>query len=208
VALFVKICGVTNAEDAITAVDLGASAVGINLIRTSKRAVSESVAKEIASAITGRAIVVGVVADLPVDELRRVGAEIGFDRLQLHGAETPDIVRAASTGYKAVPIGDRADVEAAERFSSDPLLLDAKVVGAFGGTGVVFDWALVVELAARRAVLIAGGLTPHNVAEAIRVVRPWGVDVSSGVERTGNPRRKDPEKMRAFIDNARAAGQR
>lgn len=207
-ALFVKICGVTNAEDALAAVDLGASAVGINLIRTSKRAVSESVAKEIAAAITSRAIVVGVVADFSVEELQRVRAEIGFDRLQLHGAETPDIVRAASIGYKAVPIGERADVEAAERFSSDPLLLDAKVVGAFGGTGVVFDWSLVVELAARRAVLLAGGLTPDNVAEAIHVVRPWGVDVSSGVEQAGNPRRKDPAKMRAFIEKAREAGAR
>jgi phosphoribosylanthranilate isomerase len=200
----VKICGVTSIEDAVMAVDLGA--VGVNLIPTSLRVVDVSTARGIARAVGGRALVVGVVADLDVDAMRalRDAAELGC--LQLHGGEAPDVLAPLLPhAYKALRIGSAADVAVADAYPGDHLLVDAKVPGALGGTGTTFDWALVVALAARRKLTLAGGLTPANVIAAVRATRPYCVDVASGVEREGKPRAKDAERVRAFIANARDA---
>lgn len=202
-ARFVKICGVTRVEDAVFAAEEGADAIGVNLVPTSKRRVDETVARRIAEAVGSRAEVVAVVADLSLREMRNVRESTGIEWLQLHGDETVDVItEILPHAFKAVAIGDAKDVERAAGFPSERLLVDAKVTGELGGTGTTFDWSLVRGLTSTRRLILAGGLTPDNVGEAIRTVDPWGVDVASGVERA--PGIKDPSKVRAFIRAVRA----
>lgn len=200
---FVKICGVTSVEDAAFVADAGADAIGVNLVPTSKRHVSDAVAQDIASAVGKRAIVVAVVADSSPDRLREVREATGIRFLQFHGRESPaDLAAFLPDAFKAVAIGDQRDVDEAGVFPGDWLLVDAKVSDRFGGTGETFDWSLVRGLAAKRKLILAGGLTPENVRDAIRSVDPWGVDVASGVEH--EPRVKDRVKVRAFIRAVRS----
>ncbi len=204
--MIVKICGVTTPEDAERAVLAGADAVGVNLVPESKRRVTEDEARAIVHAIGQRVTVVAVVADLPLGELHALRDRLGVHELQLHGAEPPEVLAGLlPRAYKAVRIGDAADAEAASRWAGDVLLVDAKVEGQLGGTGATFDWSLVTALAAQRRVIVAGGLTAANVTDAIARVAPYGVDVASGVEAAGDPRRKDEAKMRAFVARAREA---
>lgn len=201
--LFVKICGITRETDALLCVDAGASAIGLNFVPSSKRRVDAAAARRIVDVVAGRAEVIAVIADLPGGEVRRLRAATGIDWVQLHGDESPaELDAVLPRAFKAARIGDAADVRAAEAFGGERLLADAKVPGETGGTGVAFDWALVTDLAARRRLILAGGLNPENVASAVRVVRPWGVDVASGVESA--PGIKDAAKVRAFIREARA----
>jgi len=200
---FVKICGITRAQDGVFAVEAGADAIGVNLVPTSKRAVSESTARQIAEAVASRAMVVAVVADESTDRLRALRDSTGIDWFQLHGCESPgELSLLLPRAYKAVRIGEAADVESAARFPGDWLLVDAKVPGQLGGTGERFDWSLVRGLAAARKLILAGGLDPDNVAAAIRAVDPWGVDVASGVEQ--EPGLKDEAKVMAFISAVRS----
>ncbi len=201
--MWVKICGITCVEDAQLAADAGADAIGVNLVGASPRSVDEAGARAIADAVRGRVSVVGVVADRDVALLRALRERVGLDLLQLHGDESPELLDALlPAAYKALRIGSAADVERAERYGGELLLVDARVEGALGGTGESFDWRLVEGLARRRRLILAGGLTPDNVARAIRAVGPWGVDVASGVERS--PRQKDPDAVRRFLLAARA----
>jgi phosphoribosylanthranilate isomerase len=203
-AVHVKICGITSVDDALTAVDAGASAIGLNFIASSPRRVDVGRAREIARAVGDRALVVGVVADLSVDEMRalKVDAELGC--LQLHGDEAPEALLALLPhAYKAVRIADASDVTRAARFGGEHLLADAKVTGMLGGTGVTFDWSLVASIARARKLTLAGGLTPDNVADAVRAVRPYCVDVASGVELA--PGVKDAARVRMFIARAQSA---
>jgi phosphoribosylanthranilate isomerase len=205
----VKICGVRSGSDARACVELGASAIGVNFVPSSPRCVDVSVAREIARAVhaTGaKVIVVGVVADLPLDEMRALVREAELDCLQLHGEESHDTLAALLPhAYKASRIATREDVARARAYPGEHLLVDAKVSGVLGGSGVAFDWALVKELAATRRLTLAGGLEPENVERAVREVRPYCVDVASGVERAGAPGEKDLAKVRAFVDAARRA---
>jgi phosphoribosylanthranilate isomerase len=204
-SLWIKICGVTSVDDARRAVDAGANAVGVNLVPSSKRYVDEPTARAIAEALDGAVEVVAVVADRAVEELPALAARLGVRSLQLHGNEPPAIVAAlVPLAYQAVRIAVPEDVTRARDFPGARLLADAKVSGELGGTGHTFDWSLVTELARDRALVLAGGLTADNVAAAVARVRPYGVDTASGVESTG-PRAKDPEKMRAFVREARRA---
>jgi phosphoribosylanthranilate isomerase len=140
-----------------------------------------------------------VVADLDAARLRALLAATGARCLQLCGEETPDLVREfLPHAYKAVRIGSREDVSDASRYPGEHLLVDAKVAGKLGGTGKTVDWPLVEPLARARKLTLAGGLRPDNVVAAIRAVRPFCVDVASGVEKDGDPRHKDAEKLRAF----------
>lgn len=205
-ALYVKICGVTRVADALSAVEAGADAVGVNFVATSKRCVSEDAAGRIVEAVGDRAEVIAVVADWDPARLRRLRSATGIEWLQLHGTESPEWLEAVlPKAYKALRVGGPEDVAAAAAFGGERLLVDAKVPGHLGGTGARFDWSLVTELVRARRVLLAGGLTPENVAEAVSRVRPWGIDVASGVERKDDPREKDPERVRAFIARARSA---
>ena len=202
--LYVKICGVTRVADAEACIAAGVSAVGVNLVPGSKRRVDEDTARRIAAAVAGRIDVVAVVAGLPVAELVQVLERVRADWLQLHGEESPaELERVLPRALKAVRIGDAGDAARARAFGGERLLVDAKVDGELGGTGAVFDWTLVRELARERKLILAGGLRPENVADAVRAVAPFGVDVASGVE--SSPGVKDVMKVRAFVEAARAA---
>jgi phosphoribosylanthranilate isomerase len=204
-SLWVKICGITNAEDARVALDAGADAIGVNLIASSRRAVDIATARRLREAIGKRAEVVAVVADLDARELEELRDRTGIRSLQLHGSESPEeLARLGSDAYKAVRVAEASDVDAARDYGGSRLLVDAKVPGELGGTGQSFDWSLVTELAKARSLVLAGGLTPDTVAEAVRFVQPYGVDTASGVE-GADPRRKDPEKVARFVRAARGA---
>ena len=203
-ARFVKVCGVTRLEDALFAVDAGAQAIGVNLVPASSRRVDLSAAKRIADAVSDRALVVAVVADLSVSEMKDIRASTGIEWLQLHGGESNGTLsELLPHAFKAVRIGSASDAALADSFDGARVLVDAKVSGQLGGTGATFAWSLVRGLSKSRQVILAGGLSPENVREAIRVVNPWGVDVASGVER--QPGIKDPLKVLAFIEAVRGS---
>ncbi|TKD10390.1 phosphoribosylanthranilate isomerase [Polyangium fumosum] len=205
-ALHVKICGFTRVDDVEAAVSAGADMIGLNFVSGSPRRIDVTLARALVSAARGRVEIVGVVADLDPARVAELVAEVGLDRVQLHGDELPEVIDALGPrAFKALRIGGAEDVALAARYGGDLLLVDARVPGQQGGTGVRVDPALVVELARARRVLLAGGLGPDNVAEAVRVVRPWGVDVASGVESA--PGIKDERKMRVFVSEARRAAQ-
>jgi phosphoribosylanthranilate isomerase len=195
----VKICGITTVEDADLCLAIGASAIGLNFVPTSPRVIDVETAQRIVERVGTRTLTVLIVADRPADELRALLQSTGARCLQLSGDESPELVRELLPhAYKGLRIGSADDVGRAAAFPGDHLLVDAKVEGMLGGTGKTVDFALVETLARSRKLTLAGGLRPSNVAAAIRAVRPFCVDVASGVERDGNPRRKDPEKLRAF----------
>ncbi|HYO97534.1 MAG TPA: phosphoribosylanthranilate isomerase [Polyangiaceae bacterium] len=202
---WVKLCGITCTEDALAAVDAGADALGLNFVGSSKRQIDLDTALQIAEAVKGRVELVGVVANIPPKQLEALRSAALLDWLQLHGEESPATLAAVPRAFKAVAIATAADVAQADGFPGERLLVDAKVEGSSGGSGATFDWSLVMSLARHRTIILAGGLTPENVARAVRSVNPWGVDVASGIEQTGNPRRKDPEKMERFVRAARAS---
>jgi phosphoribosylanthranilate isomerase len=196
----VKICGVTTPGDALLCVDAGASAIGVNLVEGSPRRVDVGTARGIAEAVSGRALVVAVVRDRSIAEMRDLVARTGCGCLQLHGDEPPEVLAALLPhAYKAIAVAGPEDVARAAAYGGEYLLVDAKTAAGSGGTGKTFDWSLVAALARTRKLALAGGLTPENVAAAARAVRPHTVDVASGVEAAGDPRKKDPAKVRAFI---------
>ncbi len=200
----IKICGVTSPNQARACLDAGADSVGVNFVATSVRRVDAETARAIVVAIGSRALVVGVVAGMTVGEMRALRDATGVGCLQLHGEETAaDVAALLPHAYKAVRIATPSDVERARAMPGDYVLADAKVERALGGTGQTFDWSLVVDLARNRRLVLAGGLTPENVTRAVEAVRPWCVDVASGVESA--PRVKDAARLRAFVEAVRAA---
>ena len=204
--VWVKICGVTSVADAVLARDAGADAIGLNFVASSPRSVDLELGRRIRDAVVGSLEVVAVVADFDDDRLSELRAAVAPDWLQLHGSETNEALQRLLPGaYKVIHVHDGADVASADGFSGDRVLVDTKVKGQLGGTGLAFDYTLVQELAQRRPLILAGGLNPQTVAAAVRLVEPFGVDVASGVENPGEPRHKDPEKVRAFIERAKQA---
>ena len=202
--LRVKICGVTRVIDAVLAADAGADMIGLNFVEGSPRRVDLRTAREIAERVRGQVELVGVVADEDDARLVELQRDVGLDWLQLHGDEPPERVQALlPRAFKAVRVGSADDASRAMAYPGEILLVDARVEGQLGGTGVCVDPALVVALAGARRVMLAGGLKPDNVAEAVRAVGPWGVDTASGVESA--PGIKDPGKVTAFIAAARQA---
>ncbi len=201
----VKICGISSPEHAVFAASAGAALIGV-VFAPSRRRISLAVARQIAAAVDGAAQIVGLFVDATAQEIRETAAYVGLDAVQLSGTEPVTLLDALGglTLYKTVRLQGAPD-EAAW-LSSDArrvtLLADAHVAGIFGGTGALGDWDAAARLAARRSMMLAGGLTSENVAAAIARVRPWGVDVSSGVETAGS---KDPAKIAAFIAAAQAA---
>ena len=205
---YVKICGITSVEDAVMVAAAGADALGLNFVLSSKRVIDRATAAHISDAVGGQLELVAVVADQSTYELEELRETTGIRWLQLHGSETPeDLELLLPHAYKAIALANTADAARAQEYGGARLLADAKskIPGQLGGTGERFDWSLAVPLAARRDLIVAGGLAPGNVAEAVRTLRPFGVDVASGVELPGNPRHKDRALVEAFIANVRAA---
>jgi phosphoribosylanthranilate isomerase len=204
--MYVKVCGITQLDDAEAAIAAGADVLGFNFVAKSKRRVEVASAREIIAAVRGRVLSVALVADLPTRDALELLSALGADRLQLHGEESQDqLLELSPHAFKAIRVGGAADVERARAFPGHPLLVDAKVPGQLGGTGHTLDWPLVAALARERALMLAGGLTSENVERAVRIVQPWGVDAASGVETSGDPRRKDFDKMQRFVAAARRA---
>jgi phosphoribosylanthranilate isomerase len=200
--VFVKICGITNEEDALLAVAVGADAVGF-VFAPSTRQIAPTRVAEIVRRLPADVITVGVFRnELPARVVAIVN-QAGLHAAQLHGDETPEMVaevrRNVRTVFKAVAAGSEAFAHA-DAFGADAVLVDA----ATPGSGQVFDWRLAEDAPHSVRLIMAGGLTPDNVADAVTKVRPWGVDVSSGVERS--PGVKDPVLVRTFVRNARNAG--
>jgi phosphoribosylanthranilate isomerase len=201
----IKICGVTSVGQARACVEAGADAIGVNFASSSPRRVDLEVARAIVRALSPSGLVVAVVANMTVDEMRALRDSTGVGCLQLHGDEPAHHVSALLPhAYKAVRVATAEDVVRAEAMPGDYVMVDARVDGALGGTGRTFDWSLVVGLAKRRRVVLAGGLTPDNVASAIRQVQPWCVDVATGVESA--PGEKDIVKVHKFVEAVRGAG--
>jgi phosphoribosylanthranilate isomerase len=203
VAPRVKICGVTTAGQAMACVDLGADALGVNFVASSPRRVDEKLARAIVEAVGRRALVVGVVAGMTVEAMRALVDRTGVGCLQLHGDESAaDVGALLPHAYKAVRVAGPEDAAAAEAMPGEYVMVDARVKGSLGGTGHTFDWAWVVGLASRRKLVLAGGLTPDNVGSAVTRVRPWCVDVASGVESA--PGVKDLGRVSAFLEAVRS----
>ena len=197
--MIVKICGITRPQDAERAVALGATAIGFIFWPSSPRRVGLEAARSIGRLVPASVLKVGVFVDAPAAELARTVSEAGLDAVQLHGSESPDLVRGLEARViKAVALGS-PDAEAQiAQWAGTTLLLDAHDPVRHGGTGRVVDWDRAARLARRHEVILAGGLNPENVAEAVRRVRPAGIDVSSGVEQT--PGVKDLVKLAALFD--------
>ncbi len=201
---WIKICGVTSPGDAEHVARSGASAIGLNFVFGSKRRISLEQARPIVEQVRGRIELVAVVANPTDREVTELREDLGIEWLQLHGEEAPArVTRLLPGAFKAVPIEDAADARRAASYPGTRLLVDTKVSGASGGTGKVFDWQLVTELSQQRELILAGGLTPKNVAAAVRVLAPFGVDVASGVELV--PGVKDPALVTAFVQAVRGA---
>lgn len=202
----VKICGITRPEDGLAAARAGADAIGLMFYAGSPRCVSLDRARRIADALPPFVTIVGVFVDPDPGEVRAAMAAVPLQLLQFHGDESPQFCEGFALPHmKAVRVRPGLDlVQYASRFSkAKALLLDAFVQGAHGGTGQSFDWSLVprgLEL----PLVLSGGLHPENVADAIRRVRPWAVDVSSGVEAAKGI--KDPKRIAAFMQGVRSAG--
>jgi phosphoribosylanthranilate isomerase len=175
----IKICGVTSIEQALACVDLGAHALGVNLIDGSPRRVELGTARAITEAVGARALVVAVVANWPLSALRDLRARTGVGCLQLHGDESPDDVAALLPhAYKAVRVADASDVAIAEAMPGEYVLVDAKVHGALGGTGHALEWGLVVDLAKRRRLALAGGLHPWTSRAGSRARRAPRISIA------------------------------
>lgn len=200
----VKVCGLTNVGDAMRCADLGVDAIGLNFWAPSPRSTDVPTARAVVEALQQRVQLVGVFVDSSLEQIHEILRETGIAWAQLHGHEPPELVEALlPRAYKAIGVRDGSAVEEARRYPGEHLLLDAAVPGVPGGTGRTFDWAIAAEVARERTLTLAGGLDPDNVAEAIRVVRPSRVDVASGVE--SMPGRKDPARVKAFIEAAKGA---
>jgi phosphoribosylanthranilate isomerase len=196
----VKVCGITNPGDARVAAEAGADAVGL-VFAESPRRVSFEDARRISIALPENVIRVGVFVDAEPGEVLRVAREVGLDLAQLHGDETPETVTALREGgvkvMKALRVRDAASLAALDRYEADLFLLDAYSERARGGTGRRFDWGLAKSLRGRDNIVVAGGLGPENVREAVELFEPYGVDASSSLE--DEPGRKNDERVRRFV---------
>ena len=207
----VKICGITNIDDARAAVAAGADLLGFNFCPKSPRYIAPERAREIAAQVRSsrrKPLLVGVFVNSPLEEVQSILEIARIDLAQLHGDEPARVLELLNgRGFKALRPTSETEAEIdAEWFApyapnAPVLLIDAYRKDQYGGTGHTANWSIVTRIAQRYPILLAGGLTPENVAEAVRQVRPWGVDVASGVE--VSPGRKDAGKMKLFVERAR-----
>jgi phosphoribosylanthranilate isomerase len=211
----IKICGVTTPEDARLAADAGADAVGLNFYPKSPRFVTPTQAAAIVRALPAFTAPIGVFVEMPLRQVCAVAFQLGLRGVQTYDPIPPSEDPFPFAHVPAFRVKDAAGLDAIQRFVTQAqtlgrppaaVLIDAHVEGQLGGTGVRAPWELLAAFDPGVPLLLAGGLTPENVAEAIARVRPWGVDVASGVESA--PGRKDPEKVAQFVKIARQAGSR
>lgn len=201
----IKICGIKTLLDALTAIEAGADYLGFNFYPKSVRFTEKPVCAEITSVLKRehpQIKLVGVFVNSPVDEIKDILQTCQLDLAQLHGDETPEMLASLNgKAFKAIRLSAESVQTSVYPFlksAFEPaMLIDAAVKGVYGGSGVTADWTAAAELAKKYPLLLAGGLTPDNVADAVRQVRPWGVDVASGVESA--PGEKDAGKMKAFV---------
>lgn len=200
----IKICGIKTLPDTLAAIEAGADYLGFNFYPKSVRFIEKPACAEITSVLRRehpQIKLVGVFVNSSVEEIKDILQTCHLDLAQLHGDETPEIFAQlaphAFRAFRGIPESNAGY----ERNEVPAMLIDAAVKGVYGGSGVTADWTAAAELAKKYPLLLAGGLTPENVADAVRQVRPWGVDVASGVESA--PGEKDAEKMFAFVKAVR-----
>jgi phosphoribosylanthranilate isomerase len=202
---FVKICGITNVEDALWAAECGTTAIGLIFAEESPRRVMLAAARAIVSELPDSVLRAGVFVNNTVEFVNKYVRELGLSYAQLHGEEAPEYCpKVKAKVIKAFRISSARDLEAMKEYDVDAFLLDTFSPSRRGGTGKTFDWSLAV--AAKNfgvPIILSGGLNPENVAEAIERVAPAGVDASSGVE--SSPGEKDPEKVGLFVQTAKRA---
>jgi phosphoribosylanthranilate isomerase len=200
----IKICGIKSVNDALAAIEAGADLIGFNFYPKSPRYVEVGMCRNIMSVVRqdGRAKSVGVFVNASVEVIRATMETCGLSLAQLHGDETPGMMNEldgkAFKAFRGVP----QSLDGFERQDAPAFLVDASVKGVYGGSGATTDWNGAAELAKKYPLLLAGGLTPENVAEAVKQVKPWGVDVASGVESA--PGEKDAGRMKAFVRAVRS----
>jgi phosphoribosylanthranilate isomerase len=205
----IKICGITKEEDASLAMSLGADYLGFNFYKESARKVSPKMVDEIMGKLPPFVVPVGVFVDEDPKEIGKVVKRSGIKMLQLHGSESPEVCKSLKETYglpiiKGFRVADASIIETIKAYVDviDYVLVDTFVEGEAGGTGKTFDWEIALKAKELgKPLFLAGGLTPENVEEAVEKVNPFAVDTASGVERL--PRRKDYDKMKAFIRAAK-----
>lgn len=198
----IKICGLTNDADAAAALKLGADYLGFVLYAGSPRGISAGKLALILDKLDSNARAIGVFVNRPRNEVEKIAVDCGLYAVQIHGDEDPrDFADMPLFLWRAVRLDHGKCTPRPESWPVQRYVIDATVPGQYGGTGVPADWAEASKLARRHPVMLAGGLTPANVADAVRIVKPVGVDVASGVEAA--PGRKDHTKLAAFVCNAR-----
>lgn len=204
--VFVKICGITNLEDALAAVESGADALGFNFYERSPRYIAPKDARTIVERLPDSVMSVGVFVNEESESVERIAYEVGLKAVQLHGDESPEYCRALKDRFviKALRVGTAFDLQSAKEFETNAILLDAFAGRVRGGTGRLIDWNIAREVSEFVPKLfLAGGLSPENVSEAVTLVKPFAVDACSSLESA--PGRKDAERVRAFIKAARSA---
>lgn len=199
----IKICGLTNFDDASAAIDLGADALGFVFFRESPRNISPEKAAAIITKLPVFTTTVGVFVNAPREEILKIVSQTGVSVIQLHGEESPEACLLTRKVIKGIRIKSIESLEPLKRYQGlvSAFLLDTYAPHTLGGTGQVFNWDIALEAKIFGRVILAGGLTPENILEAIRLVKPYAVDVSSGVELEKG--KKDHQKMKLFIERAK-----
>jgi phosphoribosylanthranilate isomerase len=197
----VKICGIQDLQTALLAIEAGADAIGF-VFAKSKRTITPEKAEQIAKHFPSHILKIGVFVNEPLEQLTRIHKQVGLDYVQCHGDESVEFMKSLPfQAIKAVGISSINDIKYANHYGTDFLLFDSPKGEYEGGTGTKFTWELLQKSSVgKNRMILAGGLTPENVAEAIKIVKPFMVDVSSGVETDG---RKDIDKIREFIIRAK-----
>jgi phosphoribosylanthranilate isomerase len=199
----IKICGITNLDDALLAAELGADALGFIFVKTSLRRIRPSTARKIIQELPPFVTPVGVVADAEHDEILELIDETGVRCVQLHGNESPkQLAKFPVPVYKSFRVDKEFNLETLRRYKGSAYLLDTHVDGALGGTGKTFDWDVAIKAKAYGRIILAGGLNPENILEAIQTVQPYAVDVNSGVESA--PGKKDKNKLEQLFKTIRS----
>ncbi|MGB2691168.1 MAG: phosphoribosylanthranilate isomerase [Thermodesulfobacteriota bacterium] len=195
----IKICGITNMEDAQASADYGADALGFIFYKESKRYIDPKVAKSIIFSLPPFITTVGVFVNHDLDEISQIKETTGIQVAQLHGDETPEFASSLPINViKVIRVKDKSDLDKVAQYSAQAILFDTYSDTEYGGTGESFDWEILNDMSSTKRIILSGGLNPENVLEAVQIVRPYAVDVSSGVEVA--PGKKNHTKIKKFIE--------